>query len=81
MIVVHLTLAGVMVSVPLWMGWTAAGVMLVPALMLVVHAVGPLTILGLLRRARPRRAVHIAVSRDMHGLPVQKHPTSESRHI
>ncbi len=49
MIVVHLTLAGVMVSVPLWLGWTAAGVMLVPALMLVVHAVGPLTIVGLLR--------------------------------
>jgi hypothetical protein len=81
MIVVHLTLAGVMVSIPLWMGWTAAGVMLVPALMLVVHAVGPLTIVGLLRRARPRPAVHIAVCRDMHGLPVQKHPTSESRRI
>ena len=56
MIGVHLTLAGVMVSVPLWLGWTAVGVMLVPALILVVHAVGPLTVVGVLRHTsrRPR---------------------------
>ena len=84
MVIVHLTLAGVMVSVPLWLGWTAAGVMLVPALMLVIHAVGPLTIIGLLghtfRRAGGRPAVHIAMSGDVHGHPVvQRHHTSESR--
>jgi hypothetical protein len=86
MIVVHLTLAGVMVSVPLWLGWTAAGVMLVPALMLLVHAVGPLTIIGLLRhtfrRSQRRPAVHVAVNGDMHGdQVVQKHRTSESRRL
>jgi hypothetical protein len=86
MIVVHLTLAGVMASVPLWLGWTAAGVMLVPALMLVVHAVGPLTILGLLRHTvrRPQRrpAVHVAVSGDSRGNEVvQRHRTSESRRL
>lgn len=62
MIVAHLTLAGVVVSIPLWLGWTAMGVMLVPALTLLVHAVGPLTIIGVLRHrfrgsgvdARPR---------------------------
>jgi hypothetical protein len=82
MIVVHLTLAGVMVSVPLWLGWTAAGVMLVPALMLVVHAVGPLTIVGLLRRARPHPALHSAMNREVHGHPVaQRHHSSESRHL
>ena len=85
-VLVHMTLAGVIVSVPLWLGWTAAGVMLVPALTLLVHAVGPLTIIGLLRhtfrRAQPRPAAHIAVSTQADGHPVaQRRHTSESPHL
>lgn len=85
-LVVHLTLAGVIVSVPLWLGWTAAGVALLPALMLAVHALGPLTIIGLLRhtfrRARPRPAVSVALTGEVDGQRVvQRHNASDSRHV
>jgi hypothetical protein len=39
----HLTLAGAVVAVPGWLGWTAAGLIVLPASMVVLHAVVPLT--------------------------------------
>jgi hypothetical protein len=51
----HLTLAGAATVIPLWLGWTAAGVLLVPAAVVALHAVGPLTIFGIVR--------HLAESR------------------
>jgi len=48
-VIVHLTLAGAATLFPLWLGWTAAGVLLIPAIVVVFHAVGPLTIFGVVR--------------------------------
>jgi len=57
-VLVHLTLAGVITVFPLWLGWTAAGVILVPAMTLAVHAIGPLTIIGVVRHAFRRVPPH-----------------------
>jgi hypothetical protein len=50
----HLALAGAVIAVPAWLGWAAAGVVAVPALMAVLHTVAPLTALGLGRHAIDR---------------------------
>jgi hypothetical protein len=54
----HLTLAGAAAVFPLWLGWTAAGVLLVPAIVVVLHAVGPLTVFGVVRHVLGRGPGH-----------------------
>jgi hypothetical protein len=53
-VLVHLTLAGAATVVPLWLGWTAAGVLAIPATMVALHALGPLTVFGVVRHVLGR---------------------------
>jgi hypothetical protein len=53
-VIVHLTVAGAATVVPLWLGWTAAGVLLIPAIVVVLHAAAPLTIFGVVRHTHRR---------------------------
>jgi hypothetical protein len=48
-VLAHLTVAGAASVFPLWLGWTTAGVLFIPAIVLALHAVGPLTIYGVVR--------------------------------
>jgi hypothetical protein len=57
-VIVHLTLAGAATVLPLWLGWTAAGVLLIPAIVVVLHTVGPLTIFGVVRHTLGRGPLH-----------------------
>jgi hypothetical protein len=57
-VVAHLTLAGAATVIPLWLGWSAAGVLLVPAIVVAFHAVGPLTVFGVVRHVLGRGPTH-----------------------
>jgi hypothetical protein len=57
-VLAHVTLAGAATVVPLWLGWTTAGVLLVPAVVVGLHAVGPLTVLGVVRHVLGRGPTH-----------------------
>jgi hypothetical protein len=63
-VVAHLALAGAVVAVPSWLGWTAAGLIVVPGSMVVLHAVAPLSALGMGRHVLGR-------GRGMHRAPQQ----------
>ena len=55
---VHLVVAGAAVAIPGWLGWTAAGLIVIPGGFSLLHAAAPLTVIGLHQRltARGRRA-------------------------
>lgn len=53
-IAVHLGLGAAMVAASRWLGWTAIGLVAVPVVVLLGHAVVPITVLGLRRRAARR---------------------------
>jgi hypothetical protein len=57
-VLAHLTMAGAATVIPLWLGWTAAGVLVIPAIVAVLHAVGPLTIFGVVRHVLGRGPAH-----------------------
>jgi hypothetical protein len=57
-VLAHLTMAGAATVIALWLGWSAAGVLLVPAIVVALHAVAPLTVFGVVRHVRGRGPVH-----------------------
>jgi hypothetical protein len=56
-VIVHLTLAGAATVFPLWLGWTAAGVLLTPAIVVVLHAIGPFLVLFATRSRELRHTI------------------------
>jgi hypothetical protein len=54
----HLVVAGAATAIPHWLGWTAAGLLVVPGGLGILHAAAPLSAVGLHQRlsARGRRA-------------------------
>jgi hypothetical protein len=57
-LIAHLTVAGAATVLPLWLGWTAAGVLVIPATVVVLHAVAPLTMFGVVRHTFRRAPPH-----------------------
>jgi hypothetical protein len=56
-IALHLLVAGAAAAIPHWLGWTAAGLIVIPGGVGLLHAAAPLSVLGLHQRlsARGRR--------------------------
>src|SRR5579859_5780215 len=55
---VHLLVAGAALAIPQWLGWTAAGVIVIPGGVSLLHAAAPLSLIGIHQRlsARGQRA-------------------------
>ncbi len=55
MVAVHLGLGGALLATSRWLGWTAIGLVVVPMVVVLGHALVPVTLIGLRHRAARRR--------------------------
>jgi hypothetical protein len=73
-VAVHLGLGAAAVAASRWLGWTAAGLIIVPILVVLAHAVAPVGFLGLRHHvSHRRRPTHFAAARTGTHSPTGHH--------